>query len=59
MIPGGAFNYAGGQYSFAAGRQAQALHQGAFVWADSQNQPFPSTAANQFNIRASGGHSGQ
>jgi hypothetical protein len=55
MIPGGGFNNAGGQYSFAAGRQAQALHDGAFVWADSQNQPFPSTASNQFNIRASGG----
>ncbi|MGA2247906.1 MAG: hypothetical protein ABSH48_23210, partial [Verrucomicrobiota bacterium] len=46
---------AGGVYSLAAGQQAQALHQGAFVWADSQNTPFASTANDQFLIRAQGG----
>ena len=54
-IPGGANNQANGEYSFAAGQQAQALHQGAFVWADSQESVFASTANDQFLIRASGG----
>jgi hypothetical protein len=54
-VPGGLFNIAGGQLSFAAGFKAQALNQGAFVWADSQNAPFASTANNQFNVRAGGG----
>jgi len=54
-IPGGSNNIAGGVYSFAAGQQAQALHQGAFVWADSQNAPFASTANDQFCVRAQGG----
>ena len=35
-VPGGFDNVAAGEYSFAAGQQAQALHEGAFVWADSQ-----------------------
>jgi hypothetical protein len=54
-VPGGAYNVAGGQYSFAAGQQAQALHPGSFVWADSQNTTFASTANDQFLIRAQGG----
>jgi hypothetical protein len=54
-VPGGYGNLAGGNYSFAAGQQAQALHQGAFVWADSQNAPFASTANDQYLIRAQGG----
>jgi len=54
-IPGGYANVAGGLYSFAAGQQAQALHQGAFVWADSQNAPFASTANDQFLLRAADG----
>jgi trimeric autotransporter adhesin len=53
-VAGGAANTALGKYSFAAGQQAQALHQGAFVWADSQNAPFVSTVSNQFLIRALG-----
>jgi hypothetical protein len=32
-----------------------AMHNGAFVWADSQNASFSSTANNQFLIRAQGG----
>ncbi len=54
-VPGGAFNTAGGQFSFAAGFQAKALHPGAFVWADSQNAAFSSTANDQFLVRATGG----
>jgi hypothetical protein len=54
-VPGGATNKATGPYSFAAGQQAQALTQGAFVWADSQNAAFASTANDQFLIRARGG----
>ena len=54
-VPGGSNNIASGAYSFAAGQQAQATNQGAFVWADSQNAPFPSTANDQFLIRAQGG----
>jgi hypothetical protein len=54
-VPGGNNNLAGGQYSLAAGRRAQALHDGSFVWADCQNADFASTAANQFLIRAAGG----
>ena len=54
-VPGGFANIAGGSGSFAAGQQAQAMHQGAFVWADSQNASFPSTANDQFLIRAQGG----
>ena len=54
-IPGGQQNMAAGSFSFAAGQQAQALHQGAFVWADSQSGPFASTAVDQFSVRAEGG----
>jgi hypothetical protein len=54
-IPGGSDNTAAGDYSFAAGRRAQANHSGTFVWADSTDADFASTAANQFAIRASGG----
>jgi len=54
--PGGTANTASGQNSFAAGYHAQALHDGAFVWADfSSASPFASTAANQFLLRAAGG----
>ena len=54
-VPGGAANVAGGAYSFAAGQQALATNQGAFVWADSQSAPFTLTASDQFLIRAQGG----
>lgn len=58
-IPGGFFNAANGNYSFAAGFNARALHDGSFVWADSPNLssgvPFSSTGSNQFLIRATGG----
>ena len=54
-IPGGRNNRAAGDYSFAAGRQAKADHDGAFVWADSQAANFTSTRANEFRVRANGG----
>jgi trimeric autotransporter adhesin len=54
-VPGGSQNVAGGVYSFAAGQRAQAIHQGTFVWADSQAADFASTANDQFLIRAHGG----
>ena len=55
QIPGGRFNQASGTNSLAAGRRAKALHPGAFVWADTTDADFLSTATNQFNVRASGG----
>ncbi|MEI2725492.1 MAG: FG-GAP-like repeat-containing protein [Verrucomicrobiota bacterium] len=54
-VPGGEKNLAGGLYSFAAGRRAKALHEGAFVWADHQAADFASTTDDQFLIRALGG----
>lgn len=54
-VPGGFENEAMESFSFAAGRQARALHKGAFVWADSSNVAFESTDDNQFLIRAGGG----
>jgi len=55
VIPGGSDNYVGGSYGFAAGRRAQALHTGSFVWADSTDEDFASGGADQFLVRASGG----
>ena len=52
---GGRQNTASGEYSMAAGRRANAGHAGSFVWADGTDAEFASTAANQFNIRATGG----
>ena len=55
-IPGGEGNRAGGLFSFAAGRFANAAHNGSFVWGDSSVAgTAASTAANQFVIRSSGG----
>jgi hypothetical protein len=54
-VPGGEYNVASAEYTFAAGQQAQAVHEGAFVWADAQNSVFTSAGINTFNIRASGG----
>jgi hypothetical protein len=54
-VPGGLFNTAAGQLSFAAGNRAKANHRGSFVWADSQDFDFASTAEDQFSIRALGG----
>jgi hypothetical protein len=54
-VPGGSYNIASGGNSFAAGHQAQALHNGAFVWADATGGAFLSTAPDQFSVRALGG----
>jgi hypothetical protein len=55
VIPGGLSNSVAGYYSMAAGQLAQALHEGAFVWADAVGTNFSSTTSNQFNVRATGG----
>jgi hypothetical protein len=53
-VPGGYNNLALGAGSFAAGENAQALHDGSFVWADlSSNSSFGSGGANQFVVRSS------
>ena len=54
-VVGGLNNYAGGTDSLAAGNRAKANYQGDFVWADSQNADFNSTANDQFSVRANGG----
>jgi len=55
-IPGGYLNAANGTGSFAAGTQAKARQNGAFVWSDNAGPAaVQSTAAYQFVARASGG----
>lgn len=54
-VPGGSQNEAGGNTSLAAGNQAKALHDGAFVWADSTSADFNSGLADEFAVRAGGG----
>ncbi|MCH7526104.1 MAG: tail fiber domain-containing protein [Planctomycetes bacterium] len=54
-IPGGRLNEAAMDYSFAAGRRAKAVHQGAFIWADSADADHSSERNDQFRIRADGG----
>jgi hypothetical protein len=55
VIPGGTNNEASGLLSFASGRRAKATHDGAFLWADTSDYDFSSTAANEFSARATGG----
>jgi hypothetical protein len=57
-VGGGYQNTAAGDYSFVVGRRAKNAdqnHDGVFLFADSNNFDFPSTAANQFRVRATGG----
>ncbi len=54
-VPGGYNNFATGQGSFAAGTQAQATNNGAFVLADNEFINFSSTANNQLSARFTGG----
>ena len=54
-VPGGLFNTAAGEFSMAAGQKAKANHKGTFVWADSTNVDFASTANDQYLIQANGG----
>ena len=49
------YNVASGNYSFAAGYDAQALHEGAFVLPDRQYASYSSDRNNEFKIRAGGG----
>ena len=63
MVGGGRWNTASGAFSWAAGLRAltqtaditPVAHDGAFVWADSIDIDFRSTAANQFSARSTGG----
>ena len=54
-VPGGSGNVASGAASFAAGHEAMAVNDGAFVWSDYSGGSFSSTAANQFAVSAAGG----
>lgn len=64
-VPGGYGNHAGGDYSFAAGRQAFVRNAqqsgdadgdaGTIVFADNQSQALVSSGDNQFLVRANGG----
>lgn len=54
FVAGGEAN-AAGSGSFAAGHRAKATHFGSFVWADSTDVDFSSTANKQFSVRAGGG----
>lgn len=55
VVPGGLRNSATGYCSIAAGQRAKAVHDGSFVWADTQAADFSSTMANQVALRASNG----
>jgi hypothetical protein len=54
-VPGGSYCDATGDNSFAAGTNAKAANNGAFVWADNQTYNYTSGAINEFNVRANGG----
>ncbi|MCH7643124.1 MAG: tail fiber domain-containing protein [Chloroflexi bacterium] len=54
-VPGGESNVATGNHSIAAGFNAQALHSGANVWADSTGAVLASAGVDEYLVRASGG----
>jgi hypothetical protein len=56
-VPGGYANSAAGVGSFAAGYQAEATHNGSFVWSDydASASPLKDAKSDQFVVRASGG----
>lgn len=54
-VPGGQNNTASGAGSLAAGTDATAGHDGAFVWSDSSGGAVSSTGQDQFIVQASGG----
>ena len=56
MIVGGYSNVISGNYSLAAGYNAQATNSGAFVWSDGSGTLTTSTNANSMTLRASGGY---
>jgi hypothetical protein len=55
VIVGGSFNVVAGTNSFAAGNNARATNNGAFVWSDASSATTTSFTNNQFMARASGG----
>ena len=55
VVCGGQENSAAGDWSWSGGRKGKAEHQGSFVWADSSDFPFSSTAEDEFSVRAVGG----
>jgi hypothetical protein len=57
VVPGGRSDEASGTLSFAAGYQAEARHDGSFVWSDfvPGASPVADAANGQFVVRASGG----
>ena len=56
MCPGGSNNFAEGNYSLVAGRNAyDGGWSGCFVWADASPFRFKATDQNQFSARATGG----
>jgi hypothetical protein len=55
MIPGG-YACLATNYAFAAGRQAKAIHAGAFVWGDSTAADVSSASAKSVTFRAAGGY---
>ncbi len=54
-VAGGGFNVADADFAFAAGRRAKANHAGSFVWGDGFDADKASSAADEFNVYASGG----
>jgi hypothetical protein len=54
-VPGGYNNIALGAYGFAAGRKSRVYHQGAFMFADSNNFIFASQNNNEMAMRCTGG----
>lgn len=61
-VASGTYSFAGGLETIASGRcstaigfGAKALHDGTFVWGDYQFAELPSSAENEFTVRASGG----
>ena len=56
-IPGGYSNYVAqaALYAMAAGNGARALHQGSFVWSDTQSSGYSSTINDSWRIHAAGG----
>lgn len=53
-VPGGLNNAATGNYSLAAGENAEAVNPNSFVWSDG-SATFSSTGPNQFLVLATGG----
>lgn len=54
VVPGGYDNIASGNGSFAAGRDAQTVYDGSFVWSDG-SATFNGEGTNSFAVLASGG----